>query len=310
MTLRQLEMFVAIEEARSFSKAADKLHVAQPSVSQQIRALEEELGERLLVRLRNRKMYVTEAGKTLRRHADHILRQVEILRMEISALTKEPAGEIRMGIGGHQLLWMLTPALGRFKLKFPKIRVDLVNSTTPQIIELLKSSTLDLGVVTFPVESDKIRTELLYSEEMVVAVQKSHPLAKRRLITTDEIGRLPLVLYDQSTRTRARLDEFFRQEKISPQIVFELSSVEAMQMLVEAGLGATIVPLSSAIGGSLRRSLKYLMIDGSPLVRDVGVTMSQYSRLPTVTNALLELIRNRFQEIASKLPSGPPMGKS
>src|SRR2546425_4345876 len=98
MTLRQLEMFVAIVEMGSFSKAAERLYVAQPSISQQMRFLEEEMGERFLVRSRNRKLYLTEAGKILKRHCDHILRQVQILKMEISALTKEPTGEVRIGI--------------------------------------------------------------------------------------------------------------------------------------------------------------------------------------------------------------------
>src|SRR6266568_1085098 len=125
MTLRQLEMFSAIVESNGFLKAAERLHVAQPSISQQMRFLEEELGERLLIRSRNRKIQLTEAGKVLKRHSDHVLRQIEVLRMEISALSTDPVGQFHIGIGGHQLTSMLAPALRVFHAKFPKIRLDI-----------------------------------------------------------------------------------------------------------------------------------------------------------------------------------------
>src|SRR5581483_9284635 len=111
MTLRQLEMFKAIVETGRFTGAAERLYVAQPSVSQQINLLEEELGARLFLRLKNRKLIVTEAGKILKEHADIILRQCQLVQMEISSLTAEPTGTIRIGIGGHQLTSMLPPAL-------------------------------------------------------------------------------------------------------------------------------------------------------------------------------------------------------
>src|SRR5690242_13255043 len=166
MTLRQLEMFVAIVEAGSFSRAAAKLYVAQPSLSQQIRSLEEEVREQLLVRMRNRKMHLTEVGKIVKQHAESILRQAEILKMEISALTVEPTGEIHIGVGGHQLTSMLAPALRSFHSSFSKMRVDIVNATTPQIVELLTSNALDIGIVTFPLKSKDLRTEVLFSEEL------------------------------------------------------------------------------------------------------------------------------------------------
>ncbi len=301
MTLRQLEMFVAIVTTGSFSKAAGKLRVAQPSVSHQIRQLEEELGERLLFRSRNRKIFLTEAGKVLRTHAENILRQQEILRMEISALTKEPSGDIHIGVGGHQLTSILAPALQGFHVRFPRTRIDIVNGTTPQILERLKSNTLDIGVVTFPVNAKELRTELLFTEEMVAVVPRGNPLAKEQVITPAELGKLQLVLYDHTTRTRLLLDEFFKREGISPQIVFELSSVETMQMMVETGAGATIIPASAIAVGAYRRSLHALRIKGKPLTREVGIAMPCFLKSPNIVEAMLDLIRKRFQEVRATL---------
>jgi DNA-binding transcriptional LysR family regulator len=305
VTLRQLEIFVTIVETGSFTRAAEKLHVAQPSISQQIQQLEDELGERLMFRMRNRKMFLTEAGKVVKKHADHILRQSDFLRMEVASLTQDPAGELYIGIGGHQLTSMVAPVLSSFHNKFPRVRVDITNATTPQIADLLKNNRLDLGIVTLPISDKDLRTQVLFSEEMVVVVRKSDTLAQKRQIGAAEIGRLTLVLYDQNTRTRARLDEFFRREGISPTVALELSSVEAMEMMVEAGFGATIIPASAVKALPYRDTLRSLRIRGKPLTRDVGIAMTSFSRLPKLIDELLRLIQERFAEfgVAASKPA-------
>lgn len=301
MTLRQLEIFSAIVETGRFRAAAEKLYVAQPSISHQIQMLEEELGERLFVRSKNRRVYLTEAGRILKDHADLILKQAQVARMEVSALSKEPSGRLRLGIGGHQLTSMCPPALSAFHARFPKVCVDIVNGTTPQLVESLKANRLDAAIVTFPIQAGDLSTEVLFSEEMVVLVRRSDPLARRKSIRPTEISGLPLVLYDASTSARQRLDVFFREAKITPKINFELSSVEAMKRMVEAGMGATIVPYSAVLGD--RHNVHVLRIQGRPLTRQVGMAVAAVSRLPRVLDVMLGLIRERFDEIKRALDS-------
>ncbi|MFN7994317.1 MAG: LysR family transcriptional regulator [Bryobacteraceae bacterium] len=302
MTLRQLEMFKAIVETGRFTGAAERLYVAQPSVSQQINLLEAELGARLFLRLKNRKLIVTEAGRILKEHADIILRQCQLVQMEISSLTAEPTGTIRIGIGGHQLTSMLPPALVAFHEKFPKVCVDIVNGTTPQLLQMLKLNQLDLGVVNFPVEVRELRTALLFTEEMVVVIPRRHRLGKRRSIGPEEIAKLPMVLYDQSTSTRHRLDAFFREHNATLQVIFELSSVEAMKRMVEAGLGAAIIPSSALLGS--KSQVQTLRIEGGPLTRSVGLAMPQQQRLPNVIEAVIGLLTERFHEIERAVANG------
>ncbi|MEW5979586.1 MAG: LysR substrate-binding domain-containing protein [Acidobacteriota bacterium] len=294
-------MFMAIVESGSFTKASEKLHVAQPSVSLQIHLLEEELGELLFLRMRNRTIQLTEAGKMLKERADLILRQFQIARMEISAISREPTGQIRIGIGGHQLTSMLPPALRDFRLRYPRIHVKLVNGTTPHIVELLKTNNLDLGVVTFPLSTDELRLESLFSEDMVVVVKKPHPLTRKQTISPAELASLPLILYDESTRTRTKMDQFFRDAKIAPQAVLELSSVQSMLMMAEAGLGATIIPASAMLGARERGGLHTLRISGRRLTREVGIAMPKVSPLPRVVEDMLRMVSQRFREIRSQL---------
>lgn len=303
MTLRQLQIFSAIVETGRFTAAARKLYLAQPSVSQQIHALEDELGDRLFVRLKNRQVELTQAGKILKQHSDLVLRQCELARMEISALSREPSGQIRVGIGGHQLTSMLPPAVSAFHSVFPKVSVDIVNSTTPQIVELLRGNGLDLGVVNFPIQVPELRTRFLFTEELLVVVQAKHPLARKRMIESRDLAALPLVLYDHSTSTRRRLEEYFRSIEISPAVVVELSSVEAMKSMVAGGLGATIIPASAMLDGAENRHLRGLQIRGRPLTRSVGMAMRQLPQLPSVMDTMADFIRIRFDEIKARLPA-------
>jgi len=301
MTLRQLEIFEAIIETGRFTIAAQKLHVAQPSVSQQIQLLEEELGEQLFVRLKNRKFHVTEAGKILKEHSDVILRQCKVARMEISSLSKEPVGQIRIGIGGHQLTFMLPPALIAFHQRYPRVSVDLVNGTTPQLVDMLKANRLDLAVINFPIAPGDLRTHSLFTEELVFVIRRCDARPKQTHVDAREIAKWPLVLYDQGTSTRQRLDNFFRELGVTTTVLLELSSVEAMKRMVKAGLGATIIPSSSVLEELDARELVALRINGRPLTRSVGIAMPVLTRLPKVIDGMFLLIQERFREIKGLL---------
>ncbi len=303
MTFRQLEIFKAIVETGRFRRAAERLYLAQPSVSQQVQSLEEELGETLLIRNKNRDLALTDAGKLLHQHAESILRQCELARMEIGGLSREPTGTIRIGVGGHQLTSMLPMALLAFHSRFPKVCVDIVNSTTPQLIEMLTSNRLDLGIVNLPIQAASLRTRLLFTEEMVVVVRRSDRLARRGTIAPSEIAKLPLVLYDHTTSTRKRLDQFFHDTNLAPKPIFELSSVEAMKRMVEAGLGASIMPYSALATPWERRKLRALRIAGAPLKRQVGAALPPLSRMPQVVDEALRLIEENFDTLSKTLPA-------
>jgi len=297
VTLRQLEIFLAIGRSLSFSKAATMLHVAQPSVSQQIRQLEEELGARVFFRLRNHKIHLTEAGKVLKESAERILREAQTLRMKVSISAGEPSGEIRIGAdGGHQLTSRLLPALRQLHDQFPRAQIAILNGTTTELLERLKSNALDIGVVTFPIRVKGLRAELLFTEEMLVVVRKDHPLAVKRAIAPAELGKLRLVLYDRTVRIRPHLDEFFKRQGFRPEIAIQSSSVDAMLMMVGAGFGATILPATEILGSAYQESLHPLRIRGSPLTRKMGVVIPDSPRFPSIVDETLRLMRQQFRE--------------
>jgi DNA-binding transcriptional LysR family regulator len=135
---------------------------------------------------------------------------------------------------------------------------------------------------------------VLFSEELVVVTDKSSRFGKRNFITAPEIGELSLVLFDKTTGTRRCLDDFFQREKITPHVVLELSSGEALLEMVKAGFGATITPISAANGRP--KGLHVLRIKGNAPVREVGVVATCYPRMPQVINKLLHLIAKSFHD--------------
>ena len=292
----------AIVETGRFRRAAERLYLAQPSISQQIRGLEEELGSPLFIRSKSRQIELTEAGTLLKDRADAILRQCQLAKMEIGDLSSEPSGTIRIGIGGHQLTSMLPPALSALRRRFPNICLDIVNGTTPQLIEMIAATRLDMCIVNFPLSTNALDTRVLFTEELVLVVRKTDPEARRKSISPQDIGLLPLVLFDRTTSTRKRLDDFFQRYKISPIVVVELNSVESMKRMVDAGMGATLIPASALLPPSERKTLRGLRIEGSPLTRQVGMALPRLSRMPRVIDTAVAMIEESFAKIAAQLP--------
>ncbi len=310
MTLRQLEIFMAIVNTGRFTTAAQKLFVAQPSVSGQIHALEQELGEELFVRLRNRKIHLTESGLILKDHAVHILHQVEMARMDIASFSHEPSGRIRLGFAGHQLTSMIPPAISAFHNRYPRICVDIVNGTTPQLVEALRTNRLDIAVLNLSSGARELDISVLLTESLVVVARKSDPLARRRTVEAKTLKDTPLVLYDQTTSMRQLIDAFFRRSGINPNIILELSSVEAMKRMVQAGLGVSIIPESALLGVADSDGLQALRIRGNPLTRQLGLAKPNTARMPAAVNEMISLITNRFVEIRAMLDHSSPSARA
>ncbi len=310
MTLRQLEIFMAIVNTGRFTTAAQKLFVAQPSVSGQIHALERELGEELFVRLRNHKTHVTESGLILKDHAERILHQVEMARMDIASFSREPSGRIRLGFAGHQLTSMIPPAIKAFHDRYARVCVDIVNGTTPHLVEALRTNRLDMAVLNLSSIAKEFDVRVLLTEKLVVVARKSDPLARRRTVEIKTLKDTPLVLYDRTTSMRQLIDAFFVRSRITPNIILELSSVEAMKRMVQEGLGVTIIPESALLGVTDADGLQALGIRGNPLTRQLGLVTPDIARMPVVVNEMISLITNRFAEIRTMLDHTGPLTRT
>ena len=311
MDFRQLEMFLAVAEHSGFTRASEQLYVAQSAISRQIALLEDELGEKLFKRV-SKKVYLTPAGETLLRYARRIFQEIKNAKLEISGFSNLERGQVRIAAGLIAGMYLLPPALEKFKLLYPKIELTMVTGSTEALLSRLRSNELDLGVFTLPIQAPDLQVIPLPAEEMVIVTSTKHPtLAGKKSIDARELEKHPLILFPQAAYTRRTLDAFFREAQISPQVLMEAENVELIKPLVRINLGVTIIPLRAVQEEVRRGELHYLTLRHHDLTREQGLVLHKTDHLPRALAELIRLIKEEQSPApAAKSNSRRPRGKA
>ena len=247
MDVRQLQYVVALAEERSFTRAAARVLVAQPALSQQIAKLEAELGLPLVDRT-TRRVTMTEAGERLVAHARRVLRQIEVAREDLADLAGLRSGRLAIGasqtVGGFDLLGLLGEFYGRYPAVDLAVREDLSFSLAAE----LRSDGLDLAFITVPggraVEG--LELHVVSDEELVAVLPPDHALAERRKLRASDLDGQTVVMFREGATIRRRLDEAAIQAGFEPRVAFETNHVGRMRELVAAGLAIAVLPRSDA----------------------------------------------------------------
>ena len=251
----RLRAFIAVARERGFSRAARRLGRTQSSLSQAVSALEGELGEQLFVR-QARQSVLTEAGAVLLEHAERAFAALEEGRVAITSLRQITAGRLRVGTSDTLATYLLPPVFAALRAQHPAIDLQLVNRTSPVIARMVADREVEVGVLSLPLPkslridgrpvADRLALRPLWPQRDVLICPPHHPLASRKTVSLRSIGRHPLLLLDDTTATRAYLDEQFDAAAVRPRVVMEMSSVEVLKRLVELDFGVSIVPALSA----------------------------------------------------------------
>ncbi|WP_437884336.1 LysR substrate-binding domain-containing protein [Pseudomonas sp. LRF_L74] len=258
MELRHLRYFAALAETLNFTRAADKCHVTQSTLSHQIKQLEDELKAPLFDRV-GKRVFITEAGDAL---LSRILPALEQIDGAVKVLHDKPealSGQVRIG-ATHSFNTHLVPqCVARFLDRYPSLQVTVEELSQSGIVERLQSGDLDLGIAYRPLEAHDLWFEPLYNEELVLVVADWHPFASRKRVRMVELHNLRMTLLPSLFSTRQLLDEYFRAAGARPQVVVELNSIAPMIELIRqtelAGIvgetaiadttGLSVVPLES-----------------------------------------------------------------
>ena len=248
MELRQLQYALQIAAERNFSRAAEKLHIAQPSLSQQLSKLEKEIGV-LLFQRNTSSVELTHAGAAFMEQAQKIIDAVELLRQEMSDISQLRGGKVVVGsmpITGSHLLPYVLPT---FKLTFPDIEISLVEDSSMNLEKLTALGKTDLSLLSLPLVEPSLAYEIIGKELIDLAVPPNHPLAKRALaskrpvaVKLEELKDEPFIVLKRGQGFRKMTIELCQQAGFEPQVVFESSNMETIQSLVAAGMGVTFVP--------------------------------------------------------------------
>lgn len=248
MDVRQLRYFVEIVEAKSFTKAAERVHVAQPALGFQIRKLEDELGVALLHR-HSRGVDPTEAGRALLRHAHAILRQIELARQELMDLSGPPRGAIALGITPTASALLATRLVEECAARFPGISLKLVEGLSEDVMRWLDDSRVDLGFTYNPDAVKGIATDPLLSEDLYFLAPAGDAPDLGKTITLAAACRHALILPSRPHGARVLIEDAASKRGITVEVTLEVDSVATIRELVEAGLGCTVLPYGAVRAG-------------------------------------------------------------
>ena len=250
MELRQLAYFVAVADEGQFTRAAGRLMVAQPAVSAQIRGLETELGE-ILFRRGSRAVALTDAGAALLPHARAALSAADRGRDAIGSLRKVLRGRLRIGVAGP-VDRALGRVLGDFHRAHPAVEVLLTTQNNEPLLEAVATGHLDVGIVgVMQPLPRQVRTHVIASEELVLAVRRDHPLAHRRTATLRQLRNEPFVTLVPGSGHREAFEMAFESAGFRPRVSAEAGELSSLVELAAEGLGAAILPRSAADGADL-----------------------------------------------------------
>ncbi|GAA3683207.1 LysR substrate-binding domain-containing protein [Nonomuraea antimicrobica] len=242
MQFQQLAYFVAVAESRHFTQAAERMRVAQPSLSKQIKALEEDLGARLFSRARGN-VTLTAAGEALLPLARRILADADTARQEVAQLAGLRRGRVRLGATPSLCSGLLADVLARFHRSYPGIELLVEEGGSRDLIRALARGQLDLSLIIMPLQSDdpSLVTEEVLRENLVV-VSPSHTQVKGPYLRIEDLRGRPMVMFRRGYDLREATLAACRQAGFEPRFAVQGGEMDAVLRFVEAGLGVAVVP--------------------------------------------------------------------
>jgi DNA-binding transcriptional LysR family regulator len=306
MDLRQLRYLVALAEEQHFTRAAEREHVAQPALSQQIKRLEDEIGVTLVERT-TRQVTITHAGQLLVARARRILGEIDAATAELGALKGMESGHVTVGTMHTMGPVDVAIPLAIFHGRHPGIELTVREQSSEELAEMLRDDTLDLAFlsVTERVESHGLGLHQLVSEELVAVLPGDHRFASRRKLRMAELEDEEFISYREGARLRELLVAAGRHAGFQPQIKLESNESGRIRRLVARGMGVAILPRSDAVAPGAEVAVVALV--DPELSRDITLAWRQDRRHPPAVAEFLALARRTFEEDEG-IRSGPPPG--
>ena len=287
MELHQLRYFLAVARTKNFSRAAEQCHVAQPSLSQQIMKLEDELGERLFERTK-REVSLTPAGDLLRVHAERVLQEVELARDGVREFRGLVRGRVALGVLPTVAPYFLPQRLRAFSSRFPAVEVVVHEDTTDQLAAAVLAKEVDLALVSLPVERVGLAAEEFFDEKLLVALPAGHALAKRPLLTFDDLEREAFILMKEGHCLSGQALQFCRINGFAPQISFRSAQIETVLAFVAKGWGVSVVPEMACTRPM--RGVRFRTLAG--MTRSIGIIHRKARPLSHASRALVDFLRD------------------
>ncbi len=306
MNLRDLKYLVALAEHKHFGRAAAACFVSQPTLSTQIRKLEDELGVPLVERA-PRKVMLTPAGREAAARARGIVAEVEQMK-EAARRSRDPeAGTVRLGIFPTLGPYLLPHVIPSIRERFPQLELLLVEEKSDLLLEQLRNGRLDAALLALPVADDQLHAEFLFEEPFVVAVPDSHPLAARPGLDLDELSQHRLLLLQDGHCLRDQALDVCHMAGAQEKPEFQATSLETLRQMVAANVGITLMPML-AVQPPVAQSENIHLLGFTGQVRPsrrIGMVWRRSSAMGSFLEQLAQLFQSLPQELFA-LPAERP----
>ncbi len=242
MNLRDLHYLIALADRRHFGRAADACHVSQPTLSTQIRKLEEELGVQLIERA-PRQIMLTPVGADIVTRARRVVAEVEQMRESARRTADPEAGSVRLGLFPTLAPYLLPHVVPKIGKRFPRLELLLVEEKSEVVLQMLHEGRLDAAVLALPLHEAWLETEDLFEEPFILALPRGHPLARHRELKLSELSEQHLLLLEDGHCLRDQALAVCKLAGAGEKEGFRATSLETLRQMVAAGVGMTLLPI-------------------------------------------------------------------
>ena len=295
MHVETLKTFCDLIETGSLSRAAKQNRVTQSAVSQQLRALEERYGKRLVDRAPRLGAKPTEAGLAFYRELRPLLEQLDALERRLRERADVVSGHVRIATVYSVGLHTLPPVMKKSLSAYPALELRLEYRRTDQVYEACLDGEVDLGIVALPSKRPQLEVVSLGADELVLAVAPDHRLARKKRPAIADLEGEAFIAFERDIPTRKLVDRLLRRAGTGVRTVMELDNIETIKRTVEAGIGISLLP-SPALASEVRaRTLAARKLAESPILRPIGVIYRKNRELSRGTRAFLELLTGELR---------------
>ena len=292
MNIRDLEYLIAVDEELHFHRAAERCFVSQPTLSGQLKKLEQELGV-LLIERNNRQVSITEAGQAVLAHARTVLTEVNAIKDVASYFHDPMVGDVRVGIIPTIAPYLLPIIMAKLNKAFPKLKIWLYEYQTHVLLEKLRKSELDFLILALPIEKHDFTELDLFREPFRLAVKKNHSLAKKKQINMGDIAQQELLLLEEGHCLRGHILDVCLLAGVKEQGQYHATSLETLRHMVGEGMGMTLIP-ELAVPTKITKAdeVRYIEFSDPKPNRRIGMVYRKNSYREETFNNISELIKS------------------
>lgn len=287
MDFDQLETFLEVARLSSFSRAAEKRFRTQPAISAQIRAVEDEIGAKLLDRSGG-KVSLTAAGKVFQKYAEDAIQARRAVITAMAEMERVPRGEIVVGANEGTCLHVLPEVFSEFKKQYPGVSVNINRLESAGILGSVIDNSVDFGVVSLPVNDNRLTVVPIHRDELVIITPPKHPLSKAKSAALADAAKYPL-LVPEAGHTRDAIEQFFHERKLKLNISMELDSSELLKRFVAADMGIGFIARSNVLEDVRAGALAALPISDATIRRDLALVFRKDKALSRAALAFIDI---------------------